>query len=54
MKGADQGASLSPPYDAHGQGPPEEVRGGKLQGKRHRVCQRVETGSIHKAKNMER
>ena len=54
MKGAVQGACLSPPYDAHGQGPPEEVRGGKLQGKRRRVCQRVETGSTHKPKDMER
>ena len=54
MKGAVQGACLSPPYDAHGQGPPEEVKGGKLQGKRHRVCQRVETGSTHKPKDMER
>ena len=53
MKGAVQGACLSPPYDAQEQGP-LEVTGGKSQGKRHRVCQRVETGSIHKAKNMER
>ena len=33
MKGAVQDACLSPPYDAHGQGPPEEVTGGKTQGK---------------------
>ena len=48
-----QGACLSPPYDAQEQGP-LEVTGGKSQGKRHRVCQRVETGSTHKPKDMER
>ena len=53
MKGAVQGACLSPQYDAHGQGPLEQVTG-KTQGKRHRVCQRVETGSTHKPKDMER
>ena len=53
MKGAVQGACLSPPYDAQEQGP-LEVTGGKNQGKRHRVCQRVETGSTHKPKDMER
>ena len=53
-KGAVQGACLSPPYDAQEQGPLEEVRGGKTQGKRRRVCQRVETGSTHKPKDMER
>ena len=54
MKGAVQGACLSPPYNAHGQGSTEEVTGGKTLGKRHRVCQRVETGSTHKPKDMER
>ena len=53
-KGAVQGACLSPPYDAQEQGPLEEVRRGKTQGKRHRVCQRVETGSTHKPKDMDR
>ena len=53
MKGAVQGACLSLPYDAHGQGPPE-VTGGKSQGKRHRVCQRGETGSTHVCEDMER
>ena len=52
-KGAVQGACLSPPYDAQEQGP-LEVTGGKNQGKRHRVCQRAETGSTHKPKDMER
>ena len=50
---AVQGACLLPPYDAHEQGP-LEVTGGKNQGKRHRVCQRAETGSTHKPKDMER
>ena len=54
MKGAVQGACLSPPQDAHEDGRIEEVRGGKTQGKRHRVCQRLETGSTHKPKDMER
>ena len=54
MKGAVQGVCLSPPYDVHKQGPLEKVTGGKTQGKRHRVCQRVETGSTHKPKDMER
>ena len=36
------------------QGPLEELTGGKNQGKRHRVCQRLETGSTHKPKDMER
>ena len=53
MKGAVQGACLSPQYDAHEQGPPE-VTGGKSQGKRHRVCQRGETGSTHVCEDMER
>ena len=44
---------LSPQYDAHEQGPPE-VTGGKSQGKRHRVCQRGETGSTHVCEDMER
>ena len=54
MKGAVQGACLSPPYDAQEQGPLEELPGGINQGKKHRVCQRVETGSTHKPKDMER
>ena len=54
MKGAVLGACLSPQYDVHEQGPLEEGTGGKTQGKRHRVCQRVETGSTHKPKDMER
>ena len=53
MKGAVQGACLSPQYDAHEQGPPE-VTGGKSQGKRNRVCQRGETGSTHVCEDMER
>ena len=53
MKGAVQGACLSPPYDAQ-EKRPLEVTGGKNQGKRHRVCQRAETGSTHKPKDMER
>ena len=40
--------------DAHEQGPLEEGTGGKTQGKRHTVCHRVETGSTHKPKDMER
>ena len=54
MKGAVQGARLSPPQDAQEEGTLEEVRGGKTQGNRHRVCQRVEIGSTHKPKDMER
>ena len=54
MKGAVQDVCLSPPYDAHEQGPLEEGTGGKTQGKRHTVCHRVETGSTHKPKDMER
>ena len=53
MKGAVQGACLSPPHDAHEQGP-REVTGGKSQGKRHRVCQRGETGTTHVCEDMER
>ena len=53
MKGAVQRAYLSPPHDAHEQGPPE-VTGGKSQGKRHRVCQRGETGTTHVCEDMER
>ena len=45
MKGAVQGACLS--------GATRRT-GGKNQGKRHRVCQRLETGSTHKPKDMER
>ena len=54
MKGAVQRACLSPPHDAHEQGPLEEGTGGKTQGKRHTVCHRVETRSTHKPKDMER
>ena len=39
MNGAVQGACLLPPQDAQEEGTLEEVRGGKTQGKRHRVCQ---------------
>ena len=53
MKAAVQGACLSPPYDEHEQGPLEQVTG-KTQGKRHRVCQRGETGSTHVCEDMER
>jgi len=53
MKGAVLGACLSPPYDAHEQGP-QEVTRGKSQGKNHRVCQRGETGSTHVCEDMER
>ena len=54
VKGAGQGACLSPLYRVPEQGPLEEVTGGKQRARdTQRVCQRAGTANIHKSKDIE-